>query len=326
MIVVTGGAGFIGSALIWALNQRGHENILVVDEPDLSEGKKKNLEPLNYDRYVGKHVFRDFVRQDRITPPPRTIFHLGACSSTLEDDMDYLRQNNFLYTRDLAQYAVKKGLRFIYASSAATYGDGSQGFSDAREMIPELEPLNPYARSKQMFDECALENGWLDQIVGLKYFNVYGPNEYHKGEMRSVVNKSFPQARDEGTIRLFKSHRDDYDDGQQKRDFLYVKDAVEMTLFFQENPEINGIFNVGTGNAETFDELATSIFRALEKNVDIEYFDMPEDIRKNYQYYTEADLSKLKEAGCDVEPRSLREGVRDYVVNYLVGDQYLGTA
>lgn len=317
MIIVTGGAGFIGSAVVWGLNQRGVKDIVIVDAPEPSKKKQQNLQSIQYRNYVGKHTFRDYVRQDQITPPPEAIIHLGACSSTLEDDMDYLRDNNYLYTRDLAQYSIKKNIRFIYASSAATYGDGSKGFSDDHQLIPDLEPLNKYARSKQLFDECALENGWLNRIVGLKYFNVYGPNEYHKGEMRSVVHKCVPQAQNNGTIRLFRSYRDDYEDGRQKRDFLYVKDAVDMTLFFLNHPDRAGIYNVGTGQAQTFDELAKGIFNALDKPVDIEYFDMPDDIRENYQYFTEADLSKIRAAGYQSQPRSVQEGIQDYVQNYL---------
>jgi ADP-L-glycero-D-manno-heptose 6-epimerase len=320
MKIVTGGAGFIGSALVWALNERGHEDVLVVDEAEPAPRKQRNLEPLSFREYLDKHTFRKRVNDESLDGAPEVIFHLGACSSTTEDDMDYLRDNNVNYTKDLASYALDHDVRFIYASSAATYGDGSKGYSDDHELIPELEPLNKYGRSKQLFDEHALERGWLDEIVGLKYFNVYGPNEYHKGEMRSVQNKSFPQARDEGTIRLFKSHRDDYEHGQQKRDFLYVKDAVDMTLFFMENPDLAGIYNVGVGEARTFDDLAKTIFDALGKPVDIEYFDMPEDIRPNYQYFTEAELDKIRSAGYEDELYSLEEGVTDYVQQYLNTD------
>lgn len=325
MIVVTGGAGFIGSALIWELNQRGHDDILVVDRLHESD-KWKNLRNVNFHDYIDKADFRKTVNDRDLDYSPDVVFHLGACSSTTETDLDYLMDNNYAYTQDLARWSLERDVRFIYASSAATYGDGSRGYSDDHEGIPDLEPLNPYGFSKQRFDDYALRKGWLSDLVGLKYFNVYGPNEYHKGNMRSVVNKSFPQARDEGTIRLFKSHRDDYEDGQQKRDFLYVKDAVDMTLFFMENPDVSGIFNIGTGQPRTFDDLAESIFDALDKPSDIEYFDMPEDIRPNYQYYTEADLTKLREAGYDHDVHDLEEGIRDYVENYLTRENpYLTT-
>lgn len=319
MIVVTGGAGFIGSALIWELNRRGHDEILVVDR--LHENDKwKNLRNLDFHDYMDKASFRESIRDSDLEYSPEVVFHLGACSATTEMDLDYLMDNNYRYTLDLARWCRDLDIRFIYASSAATYGDGSLGYSDGHDVIPELKPLNPYGFSKQRFDDFALRNGWLSEIVGLKYFNVYGPNEYHKGNMRSVVNKSFPQARDEGTIRLFKSHRDDYEDGQQKRDFLYVKDAVDMTLFFMENPGVNGIYNVGTGEARPFDDLANSLFDALDRPTSIEYFDMPEEIRPNYQYYTQAELSKIREAGYDGDIRSLEDGIRDYVENYLTRD------
>lgn len=316
MIVVTGGAGFIGSALVWGLNRRGHEDILVVDRLHESD-KWKNLRNVNFVDYMDKEKFRKKIKDRELEYSPEFVFHLGACSSTTETDLDYLMDNNYRYTLDLARWCRDLDIRFVYASSAATYGDGSKGYSDRHETIPGLEPLNPYGFSKQRFDDFAFRQDWLDEIVGLKYFNVYGPNEYHKGDMRSVVNKSFPQAQDNGTIRLFKSHRQDYEDGQQERDFLYVKDAVKMTLFFMENRDVNGIFNIGTGQARTFDDLAKSLFDALDKPVDIEYFDMPEDIRPNYQYYTEADLSKLRNAGYSDDTYSLEDGINDYVQNYL---------
>ncbi|MFB6346099.1 MAG: ADP-glyceromanno-heptose 6-epimerase [bacterium] len=319
MIVVTGGAGFIGSALVWELNRRGHEDILVVDRLYESD-KWKNLRRIDFLDYLDKQDFLEAVKDDRLEYSPDVVFHLGASSSTTETDLDYLMKNNYGYTRELAKWCLENGSRFIYASSAATYGDGSNGYSDDHENISRLSPLNPYGFSKQRFDEYAHRKGWLSDIVGLKYFNVYGPNEYHKGNMRSVVNKSYPQARDEGTIRLFKSHVSEYEHGQQKRDFLYVKDAVKMTLFFMENPEVNGIYNIGTGTARTFDDLAKSIFDALDKPVDIEYFDMPEDIRPNYQYYTQADLTKLRNAGFTDELHTLEEGIKDYVINYLDSD------
>lgn len=323
MIIVTGGAGFIGSALIRELNRRGHEDVLVVDE--LEEGEKwKNLRSLAFRDYQHKTEFRENVRQGTLPYEPEAVFHLGACSSTTETDATYLMDNNYRYTKELARWALERDIRFVYASSAATYGDGSNGYVDDHELIPELEPLNKYAFSKQRFDELAYREGWLDEIVGLRYFNVYGPNEYHKGEMRSVVNKSYPQVINNGTIRLFKSHRDDVEHGQQKRDFLYVKDAVDMSLSFLENPDLTGIYNVGTGRARPFDDLAASIFDALDEPVEIEYFDMPDHIRPNYQYYTEADLSKLRDAGYDGEITSLEDGIEDYVTNYLqTDDPYL---
>ncbi len=319
MFVVTGGAGFIGSAIVWELNQHGCDEILIVDE--LGTGKKwKNLRSLDFTDYMNKKEFLESIESGNFLYSPETVFHMGACSSTTEDNATYLVENNYRYTKDLARWALEEGIRFVYASSAATYGDGEHGYSDDHDVIPDLKPLNKYAFSKLLFDEFAYRRDWLDEIVGLRYFNVYGPNEYHKGDMRSVVNKSFPQALRNGTVRLFKSYREDVDHGQQQRDFIYVKDAADISVFFHDNPDLNGIYNVGTGRARPFDDLAAAVFEALDKPVDIEYFDMPEEVRSNYQYYTEADLSKLRDAGYAREITSLENGIKDYVQNYLITD------
>lgn len=324
MIVVTGGGGFIGSALVWALNERGYHEIVVVDR--LKSGEKwLNLSSLEIHDYYDKKQFLEDVRTDELEYEPDVIFHLGACSATTEEDTDYLMRNNFQYTKELARYALERDCRFIYASSAATYGGGELGYHDDHNTLAELKPLNKYAYSKHIFDLHALHNGWLEEIAGLKYFNVYGPHEYHKGDMRSVIHKSFGQAEEEGKIKLFKSHREDYEDGEQQRDFLYVKDAVEMTLFFMDNPDVNGIYNVGTGQARTFDDLAAAVFKTLGEPVNIEYFDMPPEIRGSYQYHTEADLTKLREAGYTEEISSLEAGVEDYLKHYLLKeDPFLG--
>lgn len=319
MIIVTGGAGFIGSALVWGLNEKGHDDILVVDQFETGQ-KWKNLRSLEYLDYMNKNRFLEHVEEDTLPYDPDGVVHLGACSSTTEDDLEYLMQNNYRYTKELAEWSLQYGIRFLYASSAAVYGDGDKGYSDDHDLIPELKPLNKYAFSKQRFDEFAWRRGWLDDMVGLRYFNVYGPNEYHKGEMRSVVNKSLPQALDEGVIRLFQSHREDIEDGQQKRDFLYVKDAVDMTLHFLENPDLAGVFNIGTGKARPFDDLAEAIFDALDQPTQIEYFEMPDHLRENYQYFTKADLSKLRDSGYDQSITSLEDAVNDYVTNYLLQD------
>jgi ADP-L-glycero-D-manno-heptose 6-epimerase len=224
----------------------------------------------------------------------------------------------------LAQWAVDHQVRFIYASSAATYGDGTAGFSD-NDPIESLIPLNMYGYSKQMFDLWAKRTGIADQIAGLKYFNVFGPNEYHKGEMRSFVLKAFEQINTGGKVRLFKSHRPDYADGMQLRDFLYIKDAVDMTLFFLENSEINGLFNIGTGKARSWLDLANIVFDAMDKTPDIEFIPMPEHLRDKYQYFTQADISKLRHAGCHKNTIDLESAVTDYVQNYLMKDEYLGT-
>jgi ADP-L-glycero-D-manno-heptose 6-epimerase len=252
------------------------------------------------------------------------ILHLGACSSTTEKDADYLMDNNFHYSQELAKFSLENGNRFIYASSAATYGDGSKGYSDDENKLEDLLPLNMYGYSKHIFDLWIKRNKLLDKVVGLKYFNVYGPNEYHKEDMRSVVHKAFEQVRDFGKVKLFKSYNPNYKDGEQKRDFVYVKDAVDMTLFFLDNKDKNGIYNIGTGNAQTWIELVTALFNAMNKEVNIEFVDMPEDIREKYQYFTQADLTKIRDAGYNRPIMNVQNGVKDYVKNYLLKNNYLG--
>lgn len=322
MIVVTGGAGFIGSAVVWKLNKMGEERIIIVDELGTNE-KWKNLNGLMFEDYIHKNKFIDLIRTDCIPFKIDAIIHLGACSSTTEKNADYLMDNNFNYSKDLAIYAVKNKIRFIYASSAATYGDGSNGYNDDVNQLEKLRPLNMYGYSKHIFDLWVKRNGLLDKVVGLKYFNVYGPNEYHKGDMRSVVHKAFEQVRDTGKVKLFKSYRSDYKNGEQKRDFIYVKDAVDMTLFFLEYRDKNGIYNVGTGKAQTWIELVTALFNALNKPVNIEFIDMPEGIKDKYQYFTEANLQKLRQAGYDKPIMNVQQGVEDYVKNYLLKNLYL---
>jgi ADP-L-glycero-D-manno-heptose 6-epimerase len=217
----------------------------------------------------------------------------------------------------LAQWATEANVRFIYASSAATYGDGSKGFSDDEEKIEMLQPLNLYGHSKQLFDLWAHRNDLLKKIVGLKYFNVFGPNEYHKGDMRSFVVKAFEQINTTGKVRLFKSYKPEFKDGQQMRDFLYIKDAVDMTLFFYDNPKINGLFNIGAGKARTWNDLAKAVFIAMDKKPNIEYIDMPESIRNQYQYFTQADITKLHKAGYKKQITPLEDAIKDYVQNYL---------
>ncbi len=322
MIVVTGGAGFIGSALVHALNRRGEENIIIVDR--LGTGDKwKNLNGLKYTDVIHKDDFYEMLIEEELPEEIDVIFHLGACSSTTEKDADYLLFNNYVYSVELARYAADNGIRFIYASSAATYGDGSQGYNDDENALESLRPLNMYGYSKQMFDLWAKRNGLLDKIVGVKYFNVYGPNEYHKGDMRSVVHKAFGQIKETGKVKLFKSYKEEYPDGGQMRDFIYVKDAVEMTLFFMDNRDANGIFNVGTGKARTWNDLVKAIFDALGKPVEIEYIEMPQELRGKYQYFTEAKMNKIRQAGYDKPISSIEEGVADYVKNYLLGKEYL---
>lgn len=323
MIVVTGGAGFIGSAIVWKLNTLGKTNIIIVDELGKDE-KWKNLVGLKYDDFVNKLEFIEQILDDVIPYNVEAIIHMGANSSTTEKDADHLMDNNYHYTKELAKYCVEKNIRFIYASSAATYGDGNFGFDDDESKLETLRPLNMYGYSKQLFDLWAKRNSILDRIVGIKYFNVYGPNEYHKGDMRSVVHKAFEQVRDTGKVRLFKSLNSKYKDGEQMRDFVYIKDAVDMTLYFLEHPDKNGIFNVGAGKARTWNDLVISLFRATGKPVNIEYFDLPLHLAEKYQYFTEANLSKIKLAGYKNLTTELEAGVTDYVKNYLLKNSFLG--
>ncbi|MHC4664389.1 MAG: ADP-glyceromanno-heptose 6-epimerase [Planctomycetota bacterium] len=322
MIVVTGGAGFIGSALIAGLNGRGVSDILVVDELGMDE-KWKNLRNLSFADYVDKGDFLEMVLADKVPSGIRAVLHMGACTDTTERDAAYLMKNNYEYSKLLAQWATDAKVRFIYASSAATYGDGSAGFDDDEERLEELRPLNMYGYSKQLFDLWAQRSGLLKKIAGLKYFNVFGPNEYHKGEMRSFVVKTFEQINERGWVGLFKSHNPKYADGEYVRDFIYVKDAVEMTLFFLDKPAAGGLFNIGTGNARTWNDMVKAVFAALDKKPNIRYIEMPESIRNQYQYFTEADISKLKQAGYKKEATPLEDAVKDYVQNYLVPNEYL---
>jgi ADP-L-glycero-D-manno-heptose 6-epimerase len=324
MIVVTGGAGFIGSALVYGLNQKGFEDIWVVDEMDHPE-KQKNLDGLTYSRWVGKDIFLREVKGSEL-PACSAILHMGACSSTTETNAAYLRENNFEYTRSLAEFCLKKNVRFIYASSAATYGAGENGYADDESMLETLKPLNLYGASKQWFDLWAKEKGALKELVGLKYFNVFGPNEYHKEDMQSMVRKGFLQVRDVGALNLFKSYKSGYSDGGQERDFLYVRDAVAMTLFFLEHREIGGIFNVGSGRARNWNDLASAIFRVMNKKEDVKYIEMPESIRDQYQYHTCAKMEKIRSAGYVERITSLEEGILDYVKNYLIPDKHLARA
>lgn len=323
MIVVTGGAGFIGSAIVWKLNTQGHNNIIIVDELGI-EDKWKNLVGLKFQEFIHKDDFISMVVDDTLNFPLEAIIHMGANSSTTEKDADHLFSNNYLYTQELAKFCLTKNIRFIYASSAATYGDGALGFEDNETKLEALRPLNMYGYSKQLFDLWAKKNDVLNKIVGIKYFNVYGPNEYHKADMRSVVHKAYEQIRDTGKVKLFKSLHPDYKDGEQMRDFIYVKDAVDMTLYFLEHPDKNGIYNVGAGKARTWNALVNALFNAVGKPVKIEYIDLPENLREKYQYFTEADLSKIKSAGYNKQTTTLEDGVNDYVKNYLLKSLYLG--
>jgi len=320
-VLLTGGAGFIGSALLWRLNKAGIHDIIIVDHLGKSE-KWKNLTGKRFEDYLEKDKLLDYVEKGSLNRKVDTVIHFGACTSTTEQDATYMMENNYVYSRRLAEWALKNKKRFLYASSAATYGAGEIGYSDSDEVTPQLKPLNIYGYSKHAFDLWALKNNLQKDFVGFKFFNVYGPNENHKDDMKSMVNKGYHQIKKTGRMRLFKSHKPEYKDGGQKRDFVYVKDAIEMVYHFVEHPEKRGIFNVGTGSAQTWNDLANALFLALKLRPNIEYYDMPEVLRGKYQYFTQADLEKVRKAGCDHEISSLNDAVKDYV-GYLEKETYL---
>lgn len=323
-ILVTGGAGFIGSALIWALNETGYENIIVCDR--LGEDEKwRNLVPLRYADYIDADDLQSgLARSANAIGEIGAVFHLGACSATTEKDAGFLMRNNFEFTKTLAEWALSRRARFTYASSAATYGDGTQGMDDAEENLDRFRPLNMYGYSKHLFDCYARRRGMTKAMIGLKYFNIYGPNEDHKDDMRSVVHKAFAQIRDTGKVQLFKSYRPEFAHGEQQRDFLYVKDAVTMTLHLANRPLAGGLFNIGSGIASTWVQLAEAIFAAIGRTPEIEFVEMPDTLREKYQYYTCADVSRLRASGYDAPAAPLRDAVADYVVNYLAQDKRLG--
>lgn len=319
IIVVTGGAGFIGSCVVRHLNDQGIQNIIVIDELGKSE-KWRNL--------VGKR-FIDFIPRDELfnwlqgrETEIGSFIHLGACTSTVETDASYLLENNYRFSQRLAEYALKNNQRFIYASSGATYGDGSEGFSDDHKTLDSYRPLNMYGLSKQLFDLWLKNEGLLNRVVGLKYFNVFGPNEWHKGRMASAITHIYPTAQKDGVVRLFKSSEPDlYSDGEQKRDFIYVKDVARMTCAFLHN-DASGIFNIGRGVAGTWNELAKALFKAINKPAHIEYVPMPQDLIGKYQNYSCADMVKTRAAlKSAADCASLEEAVIDYVRNYIMKGQ-----
>jgi len=324
MIIVTGSAGFIGSAFVWKLNKEGFDDIVIVDKLG-TDDKWKNLVNRRFIDYIHKDDFLQMIAADKVPFKTSTIVHMGACSSTTERDADYLWNNNYLYTKTLAEWAIKRNIRFIYASSAATYGDGTQGFSDEHSKISRFKPINMYGYSKQIFDLWVLRNSLEKKIAGIKFFNVFGPNEYHKGDMTSVIFKAFHQIRETGKVKLFKSYKKEYKDGGQMRDFVYVKDCINAMWWLFNNPKANGIFNLGTGKARTWNDLIKAVFVAMKKKTNIEYIAMPEALRNQYQYFTQAEMKKLKSAGCPVKFSSLDDSVRDYVTKHLKKtDPYLG--
>ncbi len=324
-VLVTGGAGFIGSALTWALNQHGCTDIVVADLLGMNE-KWRNLVPLRFADCVD--VGDTFLADLRAGALGRfdLVLHLGACSATTERDASYLLRNNYAFTRDLAAWALDKDIRFVYASSAATYGLGEQGMDDddSEAYLRRLRPLNMYGYSKHLFDLYAAKRGWLDAIVGIKYFNIFGPNDAHKGDMRSLVTKGFDQVRETGRLRLFKSLNPAYADGHQRRDFHYVKDAAAMTLHLAATDTAHGLFNIASGRAHTWLDLADALFAALARPAQVEFIDMPEALHRTYQYDTKGGIGKLRATGYASEVTPLAAAVRDCVTGYLLPDRRLG--
>jgi ADP-L-glycero-D-manno-heptose 6-epimerase len=320
MIVVTGAAGFIGSCLVSKLNQEGFEDIVVVDNfsnPD----KNKNLEGKKITAKVERNEFFSWLEENQKLV--QFIFHIGARTDTTEFDVSVFDELNIGYTKQMWKACVKHGLPLVYASSAATYGLGEYGYDDSHEVIDKLKPLNPYGDSKNDFDKWALAQEEKPYFwVGLKFFNVYGPNEFHKGRMASVIFHAFNQIKATGGMKLFRSHNPDYKDGEQIRDFVYVKDVVDILLFFMNHRKDSGIYNLGTGKARTFLDLTKNTFKAMDIDENISFIDTPEDIRDKYQYFTEAKMEKLRSIGYTKEFHTLEEGVADYVKNYLIGKNY----
>ncbi len=324
MIVITGGAGFIGSVLAWKLNSLGHKNLFLVDQHARNSPKWSNIKKRGFEVYLESDEFLRRLEKKEFNGRIEAVFHMGACSNTTEMNRAYLKENNSGYSERIANWCVENKVYLSYASSAATYGNGELGFSDADTLTPRLKPLNPYGQSKLDFDIGVLNKGYEKLITGFRFFNVYGPNEAHKGEMRSLAHKGFGQVMEKGVLRLFKSYRPEYPDGGQKRDFIYIKDVVDAMLWFYSNPQHKGIYNLGTGKAQSWNELAEALFKACGKLTNIEYIEMPDSIKNQYQYFTEADMTKFKGTGCPVKFKYLDKGVRDYVQNYLLKeDPYL---
>lgn len=322
MILITGAAGFIGSAVVWELNRRGRRDLVLVDK--LGSGDKwKNLLGLRFAEFIDREELFARLSTDKWASEIECVFHIGANADTTFLDGDSLYEWNYDFSRALGDWSLNNGIRFIYASSAAVYGDGALGFSDDYDLSFKLQPLNPYGFSKLLFDRYVIQNNWYDKVAGFRFFNVYGPNEYHKARMASVILHAIPQARDTGKIRLFESHRDGIAHGEQKRDFVSIWEVLDGLMFAFDHPKVNGIFNLGSGRAHSFNQLAEAVFSALDKPCKIEYFPMPEDLRGRYQYYTCADMSRLQKCGFPVFPDKFAEHVKEYVGKYIVHEKRL---
>lgn len=320
MIIITGAAGFIGSCLIQKLNDEGYYDLVLVDDFS-NENKNKNFENKRFSKKVNREEFPNWLRQNHLHV--QFVFHIGARTDTTEMDRDLLNRLNLDYTKSIWNCCTEFGLPLVYASSAATYGLGELGYDDHEKKIPLLKPLNPYGDSKNEFDIWALEQEKKPYFwAGLKFFNVYGPNEYHKGRMASVIFHTFNQIQKTGSMKLFQSHNPEFKDGEQMRDFVYIKDVVNVLYFFMHHRKDSGIYNLGTGKARTFLDLAKNTFKALNKEADISFIPTPEDIRDKYQYFTEANMNKLRSIGYSQDFHSLEEGVSDYVRNYLLSSKY----
>ena len=320
MMILTGAAGFIGSCVLAGLNDAGIEEIILVDDFSRAD-KNRNFEGKKFREKVHRDELFKWLPSNK--PAVSHVIHIGAKTDTALMDVKVFDRLNVAYTQKLWNWCADNGAALIYASSAATYGDGSRGFRDEHENIQHLKPLNPYGQSKQDLDLWALNQpasppNW----TGLKFFNVYGPNEYHKGRMASVIFHAYHQIQKSGKLRLFRSHKSDYKDGEQRRDFIYVKDVVRLIVSLIDHPLPDGIYNLGTGKARTFNDLAISLFQAMEMTPEIEYFDTPEDIRESYQYFTQADMSKLRNAGYAAIFYELEAGVTNYVKDYLRKGKY----
>lgn len=320
VILLTGAAGFIGSYLLGYLNKKGFSNIIIAD--DFSEEDKWfNFDSKQFIAKVEREQLFEWLKKEQ--PQIDFVFHLGARTDTTEFDYSVHEKLNVQYSKSIWNYCADKNIPLVYASSAATYGNGDLGYNDNHEIVEKLQPLNPYGISKNEFDKWALKQAAQPPFwAGLKFFNVYGPNEYHKGRMASVIFHSFNQVKSTGKVKLFRSHKPDFKDGQQLRDFIYVEDVARVCYWLMENPIASGLYNLGTGKARTFEDLVKATFTAMSREPVIEYIDMPEDIRDKYQYFTEADMTKLRSTGYEEKFYSLEDGVADYVKKYLLKKEY----